>query len=311
MPAIEAAQAGQVGGGVARVGVAGAGVGLGQRVADRRHSRLRVARVVPPVRVVARRLGARALPRDLDRDVRAEIDDRRVTAGRLDDVAHPAVELVAVEEHDVGIGGLAHVGRAGLVVVRIGVGSQDLDDLGPLAADGTGEVGDLGRRRDDLGLPGRRLTEVGAAAGEQRERCDGGRGHGGTARAQHPARCHRREHPAGEHGDGRPGRRVDLHRQPQPRDALEGDEPDRGQLPRAQARADQPRGGGRDHEQRGGQQRAEGRERGDRHEGHEREQRDVGRRRAGAEGARRARGRSPSPASAARGRARRPPRSRR
>ena len=169
----------------------------------------------------------------------------------------------------------------------IGVGLQQLHDLGPIAAHGAREVADLRRGGDDLGLARRGATAVRRAPGdEQRQRSGRQRGGGGPARGQHAARGDRGEDAAGEHGDRGPGRRVELDRQPQPGHALDGDEGDGRHLPGAQARAQQPRGGRRDDEQGGGQQGAERRQRGDADQRHQGEQHDVGQRRARAERAR-------------------------
>ena len=81
----------------------------------------------------------------------AGVDQRRrrgVRAGVVDDVAEPVVEAAAGAQDDRRAGDGLHVARARLVGVRIGVGAQDLADLGTLAGDGAGEVGDLRRRGD-------------------------------------------------------------------------------------------------------------------------------------------------------------------
>ena len=107
------------------------------------------------------------LARELDRHAGAEVEDRRIAAGLLDDVLHPAVEVVAVLEHDLGAGGGADVGGPRLVFVGVGVGLQQLDDLGAVAADRAREVGDLRRRRDDLDLAGTGRPSATGATGQR------------------------------------------------------------------------------------------------------------------------------------------------
>ena len=150
---VERAQLGEVGGGVALEPMPVARVGGGEVARDRRHGRLGVARVVPPVRVVARGLGpARLAGPALGHD-RAEVDDLGVAATVGDDLVDPGVELVAVGEDELRVRRAGDVGRARLVLVRVGVGLQDLVDRDRVAADLADEVADLGRGGDDPQLP--------------------------------------------------------------------------------------------------------------------------------------------------------------
>ena len=168
-----------------------------------------------------------------------------------------------------------------------------------VARDRARPVADLGRRRDD---PGARvpLRRAPAAPGEREREQRGGRDERRPApqRIAEPVpQQRRREQPAAEHGDRRPGWRVQLDREPQARDALGGSEAHRRQLPDGQALRPEARGGRRHDEERGGEQRADGGERGDDGERDEHEQQRVratpsaGRARAPS------RRRTPSPAS--------------
>src|SRR5919198_1537734 len=85
------------------------------------YGRLGVARVVPPVRIEARRFRPGRLARQPDRDAVAEDDDARLPARLLDDLRHPVVELVAVLEDDLRTSGRLDVLRPRLVLVRVGV----------------------------------------------------------------------------------------------------------------------------------------------------------------------------------------------
>ena len=172
-PAVECAQLREVAVGVTGIRGPGARVGVGEGVADGRDRGLRVLWVVPPVRVVAGGLRPGLLARELDRHAGAEVQHGGVATGLLDDVLHPAVEVVAVLEHDLRAAGGADVGGAGLVFVGVGVGLEQLDDLGAVAADRACEVGDLRGRRDDLDLAGTGRRSAAGAAG-QRGDGDGG-----------------------------------------------------------------------------------------------------------------------------------------
>src|SRR6266542_89808 len=101
---------------------------LSQGRTDRLHGRLGVARIVPPVRVVLRSLGSRALARQPDRHLLAEDDLLRVAARFGDDCRYPGVEAVAVLEDQLRTGCGEHILGTRLVLVRIGVRLQDLVD---------------------------------------------------------------------------------------------------------------------------------------------------------------------------------------
>ena len=103
-----------------------------QRALERVHGEDGVARVLPPVRVVAAELHRLR-----------EVDDGRVAARALDRVLDPGVGLAAGADDQVGVGERAHVVRADLVVVRVGVRLQQLHDMGVRAGDVAGEIGDL------------------------------------------------------------------------------------------------------------------------------------------------------------------------
>ena len=98
------------------------------------------------------------------------------------DVAHPAVEPVTAQEHDVGLGGRLDVRRPRLVVVRVGVGLEDLDHL-DRRRHRAREVAELRRGRDDPVRPSPAL-ETRPAPGEQGERPGGHRGHARAAAAE-------------------------------------------------------------------------------------------------------------------------------
>ena len=149
-------------------------LGPGERVADLRDRELDVARVVPPVRVEARGLGPGRLARQRDRPPGARVERGRRAAGVLDDVAHPRVELVARGDHELRARRRLDVLRPRLVVVRVGVGLEDLVDVDRVAADVAHDVAELRRGHDDVdgaGLGGRRRPAPGGEDddGEQRE----------------------------------------------------------------------------------------------------------------------------------------------
>ena len=164
MPASSASEASQIGRGVGAVGGGSSGIRLGERVADDLHRRLGVARVVPPVRVVARRLGAVALAGHAHGHLAAEVDDLGRAAGVRDHGAHPGVEAVAVEEHELRARDGLHVRGPRLVVVRIGVGLEDLMHARRVTRDRSRPVADLRRRGDDprTGAPLRRAASAGS-----------------------------------------------------------------------------------------------------------------------------------------------------
>ena len=289
MPASSAREASQIGRRVGAVGGGSRGIRLGERVADDLHRRLGVARVVPPVRVVARRLGALALAGHAHGHLAAEVDDLGRAARVRDHGAHPGVEAVAVEEHELRARDGLHVRGPRLVVVRIGVGLQDLMHARRVTRDRARPVADLRRRGDDprTGAPLRRA----ASAGSEDEREQRSRAGERRAPPHHVSGCmpeHRqREQPATEHGDRRPRRRVQLDREPQAGDPQDRRERHRRQLPDGQALRPQAHGRRGHDEQRGREQRADRRERGDHREGDEHQQHGVRQARAQAQSARR------------------------
>ena len=248
------------------VDAAGAGIGLRQRVADRAHGRLRVARVVPPVGVIARGLWALALalPPAGTRAPRSTIAGSPPACSTT--FAHPAVEVVAVEQGP---------RPRGPSPARRRAGARSRGDRCWASAAGTTFGSDRrpGRAKSPIcvvaattlawpgaGRPLRRAPGRAGASGGGGQR--GARPRGVAARTR--AGAARGEDAAGEHGDRGPRRRDDLDRQPQPgrpprpQRAATGRE-----LPGPQAASRQPGGGGRDDEQGGGQQSAEGRQGGD------------------------------------------------
>ncbi len=85
----------------------------------------------------------------LDRALRADVDEFGREPHLLGDVVGPVVQTVARYQHQIGVGSAAEIRGPRLVVVRVGVGLQELDDLDLLAADRSREVGHLGGGRDD------------------------------------------------------------------------------------------------------------------------------------------------------------------
>ena len=230
----------------------------------------------------------------------------RRAAGVRDDGAHPGVEPVAVHEHELGPGHGLDVGRPRLVLVRIGVGLQDLVHVGGVAGDGARPVADLRRRRDDLGA-GVPLRRAAAAAGEDereqhrrprqqpRARATPARRAATAARARRARR--RAPRPSAPAAcSARPRARV--RRCPARRRA-----PPTASSPDAEPLRPEPHGRGGDDEQRGREQRADRRQRRDDRERDEHEQHGVGHLRAQAHRAGRRRDRTPERASAARARA--------
>ncbi len=118
-----------------------------ERLLDGRGGGAHVQGVVPPVRVRGPSLGARA--RELHRDVRTDVDDLGLRAGRTEDSGHPRVESQPAREDQSGARRGRDVLRARLVLVRVGVGLQQLVDVGVGAGDLPREVGELRRRGDD------------------------------------------------------------------------------------------------------------------------------------------------------------------
>ena len=111
-------------------------------VADRGDRGDRVARVLPPVRVGLRAVGGGEGGRGVDQRV-----DGGVGARALEDLIEPDVQIAAGAEDHVGIGERGGVARAGLVLVRVGVGGEDPVNVGAVAGDVADEIGDLRGRR--------------------------------------------------------------------------------------------------------------------------------------------------------------------
>ena len=288
---VERPQAAQIGGRVGAVGRRGGGVGGDERVADRADGGLGVARVVPPVRVVARRLGPVALAGQAHRHLRAEVDDGRRAARVRDHGAHPGIEAIAVQEHELRARHRLDVGRPGLVLVRIGVGLQDLVHLRRVARDRARPVADLRRRRDDPG-PGMPLRRAPAATGDDEREQSGGAGERRAATHGSPSWPHRSDaanSPPPSTATVGPGgvfSSTESHRPAMPWAAASATD---AELPDGQALRPQPHRGRRHDEQRGREQRADRRERGDDRERDEHEQERVGQLRAQAHRARRGR----------------------
>ncbi len=227
--------------------------------------------------------------------LRAEVDDLRVAAGRLDDVAHPVVEVVAVEEHDVGVGRLAARptgaarSRAGSV---FGLRTCTTLARSPPTARAKSPIWVV--VATTLTWPGAALPPpvphppASSASAPTATAAAAGRRAASTRAAATTAKT-----PPASTAIAGPGGALactDSHSPATPSTATSATV---ASCHGPQARAHEPRGGRRDDEQRRGQQRAERRERGDGHERHEREQRDVGRRRASAEGSARSAGSKP------------------
>jgi len=253
------------------------GVRVRQRGLDLAGGGDRVAGVVPPVRVVrlvavvvrVARVLVTVLAREDDRELRAQVDDVRARPALLDDVVDPAVEAEAAAEDDLRLGGVDDVGGPGLVLVRVGVGVQELGDGHGVTAHRPGEVRDDGGGGHDLQAirarrdPAAARDERGGDRGERRPR-------GRAPPAQDPSDRGAGERHAAHHGDRRAGRRVGLHRQPQAERPLGRRQQDGGHLPRRDPVDEQPRRHRGDHEQRRGEQGADRRQRrhrGDRHQG--------------------------------------------
>ena len=232
-----------------------AGIDRGELRRDLMDRLLGVARVVPPVRVVLGGLGTARLARKLHRHRGAEIDHLRVAAAVRDHLVHPRVEVVAVGEDELRVGRVGDVVRPRLVVMRVGVRREDLVDVHVVAADLADEVADLrrGRHDGDLAASSTRSSPQPATSSVATR---------APASARVPRRapdrpCDRRDaedRPA-ERGDRRAGRRIGLHREPEPDGALRRGEQDArrsarrasgwrtaGRLPRAPRRSRRPAG---------------------------------------------------------------------
>ena len=262
MPASSSRSFRQVGAGIALELAAVSRIGSSEVALDRGHSGLGVARVVPPVRVVARglrpaRLAGPALGHD-----RAEVDHLGVAATVGDDLVDPGVELVAVGEDELRFRRPGDVARPRLVLVGVGVGLEDLVDRDGAAADLANEVADLGGGRDhlQLAIAGAGAPAAGEERGERNKRGDSKRRGPAASPRQRPRTCREREDGPGDDGDRRPGGRVRLDREPEADRALERDQGDAAQLPAQHPLGEEPRGQRRHDEERRHQQRADDRE---------------------------------------------------
>ena len=117
----------------ARTRAAWAGSAAASASRDLAHRGLGVARVVPPVRVVARRPRRRSSrPAARSGTDRAEVDDLGVAAAVGDDLVDPGVEVVAAGEDERRRSAAASTSLGPrLVLVRVGVRLQDLVDRRP------------------------------------------------------------------------------------------------------------------------------------------------------------------------------------
>jgi len=80
------------------------------------------------------------------------VDERhncRFVSGVVEHVGEPLVEVSAGAQHDRGAGHGLDVAWPWLVLVRVGVGLEDLRHRRAVARDIASKVADLGRRRDD------------------------------------------------------------------------------------------------------------------------------------------------------------------
>ncbi len=107
---------------------------------------------------------------------------RGVGAGAVDRAVEPVVELAARADDEVGALERLDVLRPDLVVVRVGVGLEELHDVGAVAGDRAGEVGRLRRGGDD------REPAVGARVRAAAAR-DDERGAGEEEGGGHAHRC--------------------------------------------------------------------------------------------------------------------------
>ena len=99
---------------------------------------------------------------------RVEQRDRAgVAAGVLEHVIQPVVEIAARAQHDLGVGQRPHIAGARLVLMRVGVGREDLLDVRPAARDSVRHVTELRCRGDDA-RSGARGIAVPATGGEHR-----------------------------------------------------------------------------------------------------------------------------------------------
>ena len=248
-----------------------AGVGRVERVADRADRGLGVARVVPPVRIVARRLGPRS---------RRQRHGHRRSERRRRVGMPPALETTVV--HPVRRARRRSRTRASRRRSRstsAGRGSYSCGSVfgcriwctcDRVAADRARPVADLRRRRDDVELasssdrscsPPAATSASGAEPGTRSARASP------EAIARQKRRA--RRHAPREHRDRGPGRRVQLDREPEAGDALDRRERDRAELPASSRRRVHEAHGRRRHdEQRRREQRAD---RGERRDDRERD----------------------------------------
>ena len=195
-------------------------------------------RTATPRRRSSRRAGGsgpRRRGRRLRRRCRCRRRPRSIQASRLSPLAKTSFAPAARLD----------VARPRLVLVRVGVGLQDLVDRDRVAADLAHPVADLGRRRDDVELaePGRRTRRRSrassrSASGAERRGSDSRRA-GACRNARTAATSD--EDAAGDAGDRRPRRGVGLDREPEP-DACPRRRPGR-RSPAASAAAARSRGG--------------------------------------------------------------------
>ena len=166
----------------------------------------------------------------LDRDARPEVDHPGATAAVRDQLLDPLVEMPAVDEDHVGIREGLYVGGSGFVVVRVGVGLEELGHIDLFTSDLANDIRDLGRsgdRPDGRFVTGGTIT--GAAPGEE---CAAGNQRSGEAQClsatstadSRPADRDQAEHDSAQNRDRRTRRNVRLDRQPDTENSL-----DRGQ----------------------------------------------------------------------------------
>ncbi len=170
MPASSAAQLGEVGGGVAFELAALARLGGGSAALDLGHRSLGVARVVPPVRVIARglrpaRLAGQALGHD-----RAEIDDFGVAAAVGDDLVDPRSSSSPFAKTSFASAAPStSLGRGSYSCGSV-LGCEDLVDRDGVATDLADEVAELGGGGDDLELAAVAAPSRAAAGAPGRDR---------------------------------------------------------------------------------------------------------------------------------------------
>ena len=181
--AVEPAQPAEVGAALRSNSRRWAGSAAASAALDLPHGGLGVAGVVPPVRVVLRRLGPALLAREAIGDAGAEVDHLRAAAAVVDDLGDPGSRSSPLAKTSLALAAASmSLGRGSYSCGSV-FGCRTWSTATAVAADLARPVADLGRRRHDLEPAGAGARPP-AAAGEQ-----GGRATTAAAATATPGRA--------------------------------------------------------------------------------------------------------------------------